>query len=126
MLFFVLLRLTFVFVVGILNEVFDNVTYKYNSGLPEQDVRQFGLVKMGNRYSSEDYLKGSYKGIGFEQAEVTIKYDKNGRKQATYKTSGSTTNVYDKYGRKTGYYKKKSNGKVVEYDKYGRKIGTYK
>ncbi|MBQ8165883.1 MAG: DUF3137 domain-containing protein [Lachnospiraceae bacterium] len=65
------------FVVGILNEVFDNVTYKYNSGLPEQDVRQFGLVKMGNRYSSEDYLKGSYKGIGFEQAEVTIKYDKN-------------------------------------------------
>ena len=65
------------FVVGILNEVFDNVTYKYNSGLPEQDVRQFGLVKMGNRYSSEDYLKGSYNGIGFEQAEVTIKYDKN-------------------------------------------------
>ena len=65
------------FVVGILNEVFDNVTYKYNSGLSEQDVRQFGLVKMGNRYSSEDYLKGSYNGIGFEQAEVTIKYDKN-------------------------------------------------
>lgn len=65
------------FVVGILNEVFDDVIYKYNSGLSENFVRQFGLVKMGNRYSSEDYIKGSYKGIGFEQAEVTIKYDKN-------------------------------------------------
>lgn len=65
------------FVVGILNDVFDNVTYKYNSGLSESFVRQFGLVKMGNRYSSEDYIKGSYKGIGFEQAEVKIKHDKN-------------------------------------------------
>lgn len=68
------------FVVGILNQVFDNVTYKYNDGLSENYVRQFGLVRMGNRYSSEDYIKASYKGIEFQQAQVKIKYEKKGNR----------------------------------------------
>ncbi|MBQ9935181.1 MAG: DUF3137 domain-containing protein [Lachnospiraceae bacterium] len=60
------------FVYSILEEQFDNVIYKYKEGLSKEAVSQFGLVRMGNRYSAEDYLKASYKGIGFEQSEVTI------------------------------------------------------
>jgi len=62
------------FVVSILKEKFDNVIYDYKRGLDKNYVEQFGLTSMGNRFSSEDYIKGSYKGIGFEQSEVRIEH----------------------------------------------------
>jgi len=61
------------FVVKVLNEKLDDVEYDYDRGFEDRYVREFGIVTMGDEYSSEDYLKASYKGIGFEQADVTIK-----------------------------------------------------
>ncbi len=60
------------FVVSILEETFDDVFYDYKRGLEESKVNGFGLVAKGNRYSSEDFIKGNYKGISFEQSEVRI------------------------------------------------------
>lgn len=62
------------FVISILKEKFDDVIYDYKRGLDKNSVEQFGLTSMGNRFSSEDYIKGSYKGIGFEQSEVRIEH----------------------------------------------------
>ena len=62
------------FVISILEEKFDDVIYDYKRGLEKNYVEQFGLTSMGNRFSSEDYIKGSYKGIGFEQSEVRIEH----------------------------------------------------
>lgn len=73
------------FVYSILDEQFDNVTYKYKEGLSKDAVSQFGLVMMGNRYAAEDYLKASYKGISFEQSEVRIAHKKsNDDPETTY------------------------------------------
>lgn len=60
------------FVVKVLKDKLDDVKYDYERGLEERYVRRFGISKMGNRYESEDYLKASYKGIEFEQADVSI------------------------------------------------------
>jgi len=65
------------FVVSILEEQFDDVFYDYKRGLEESKVNGFGLVSRGNRYRSEDFIKGTYKGIGFEQSEVRITHKKS-------------------------------------------------
>ena len=71
------------FVVSVLNEVFDNVTYKYMDGFDQRYVKQFGLTRLGNRFRSEDYIRASYKGINFEQADVVIKYHSSGKNSHT-------------------------------------------
>lgn len=65
------------FVVSILEEQFDDVFYDYKRGFEESKVNQFGLVSRGNRYRSEDFIRGSYKGISFEQSEVRIAHKKS-------------------------------------------------
>lgn len=66
-----------------LNELLDNVEYTWHRGFSELEVSTFDIVRMGNRYSSEDYLKASYKGVEFEQADVTIKYRTSGKNKRT-------------------------------------------
>ncbi|MGN0436060.1 MAG: DUF3137 domain-containing protein [Wujia sp.] len=62
-----------VFMPGLLQETFDEVDYRWEVGFDNERIRNFALVAMGNRVHSEDYLSASYKGIHFEQADVTIK-----------------------------------------------------
>lgn len=71
------------FVVNVLNEVFDNVTYDYREGFDRNYVRQFGLTRLGNRFRSEDYLRAIYKGINFEQSDVVIQYHTSGKNSHT-------------------------------------------
>lgn len=56
-----------------LEELLDDVTYAWDRGFTSSDVSKMGLVCMGNRFRSEDYLKASYNGVEFEQSDVTIK-----------------------------------------------------
>lgn len=58
-----------------LQKVFTDVYLDPLQGLPSERVKMAGLVPMGNRYKSEDYLRGSYKGVPFEQADVVIEYE---------------------------------------------------
>lgn len=60
------------FVVNVLSDCFKDFSYKWKSGFPQAQVKQFGLVQSGNQYHSEDYLRGVYNDISFEQADVTI------------------------------------------------------
>lgn len=63
------------FVSSVLNDHFSNVMYDWTRGFSENDVKQFGLSKLGNRFRSEDYLSATYNDIKFQQADVTIEYE---------------------------------------------------
>lgn len=71
------------FVNAVLSEIFDNVDYKWEHGFDRDFVREFGLCQMGNRFSSEDYLRASYKGVNFEQADVKVWYKSSGKNSHT-------------------------------------------
>lgn len=61
------------FVVSILNKTFSDVQVNWECGFTRQNVEQMGLLKLGNRFDSEDLIHGSYEGVSFDQADVTIK-----------------------------------------------------
>ena len=71
------------FVVNSLSNYFSQVMYDWENGFSQEQVKNFGLSRMGNRFSSEDYLRGVYKDILFEQADVTIRYHHNTGKSSS-------------------------------------------
>ncbi len=71
------------FVSAMLGEFFENPSYVWDRGFSEEVVRSFGLSQMGNRFSSEDYISGTYKGVSFEQSDVRIQYHTSGKNSHT-------------------------------------------
>ncbi len=71
------------FVVKILQEIFTDVNYNWNMGFPSAMVSDMGLCRMGNRFYTEDYLSGRYKGVPFEQADVKVQYHTSGKNSHT-------------------------------------------
>lgn len=61
------------FAKGILNEIFSDVQCNWNFGYPEHTVERFGLIRKGNRFHSEDYIKGRFEDVSFEQSDVVVK-----------------------------------------------------
>lgn len=73
------------FVIGALREVFGNVTYYPLNGFSEQDVAKTGVIQMGNRFSSEDFVEGVYDGVHFRQSDVVVKRETgSGKNRHTY------------------------------------------
>ena len=71
------------FVRQVLQDIFDNVYYDGKTGFPSQLVKDMSLCRMGNRFATEDYLSGSYKGVRFEQADVRVQYHTSGKNSHT-------------------------------------------
>lgn len=71
------------FVAAMLGDFFENPNYVWDRGFSEEAVRSFGLSQMGNRFSSEDYVSGTYKGVSFEQSDVRIQYHTSGKNSHT-------------------------------------------
>lgn len=61
-----------IFVEEPLRKSFENVLYSWRTGFNENQVRSFNLCNMGNRFSSEDYIRASYHGINFEISDVYV------------------------------------------------------
>lgn len=61
------------FVISVLNRTFTDVQVNWESGFTRQNIEQMGLLKLGNRFNSEDLIHGVYEGVSFDQADVTIK-----------------------------------------------------
>ncbi|MEG1509240.1 MAG: DUF3137 domain-containing protein, partial [Clostridia bacterium] len=59
---------------------FDNVNYNPTSCISEDAVRSSSLVRLGNRYSGNDYLSGSYKGVNFVHSDLLIQQVTNSGK----------------------------------------------
>lgn len=73
------------FAKSILQELFGDVTCDWNIGYSELAVDKIGLVQKGNRFSSEDYIRGQYDGVPFEQSDVVIKQVvRSGKHTRTY------------------------------------------
>ena len=71
------------FVRQVLEDIFDDVHYEWQTGFPSQLVKDMSLCRMGNRFATEDYLSGSYKGVRFEQADVRVQYHTSGKNSHT-------------------------------------------
>lgn len=63
-----------VFVIDMLKDQFSDVFYDWQQGLDSLFVKSTGLVRLGNRYHSEDFIAATYRGVRFQQADVTVKY----------------------------------------------------
>lgn len=79
------------FVLKSLKSVFNDLIYEPEKGLDESIIINTGMMYMGDRYSSNDYISGKYKGIGVVQADVHIeeKYestDSDGHSTTTWVT----------------------------------------
>jgi len=51
---------------------FDKVRYVPGRGLSRKVIEETGMIYTGNRYSSDDYVSGSYKGVSFVRSDVCI------------------------------------------------------
>jgi len=61
------------FVKGILETQFDNLEYVAEEGFSRAKIRDFQLVYLTNKVFSEDYIKSEYKGVMFEQSDITMR-----------------------------------------------------
>ena len=77
------------FVKSSLEKVFTDLKYMPESGISPNVIRDTGMMYMGDRYSSEDFVSGKYKNIGFCQADVHIEEEH----QST-DSEGHTTTYY--------------------------------
>lgn len=73
------------FVVGAIKEILGDVTYEPLQGFSEGEVAGTGIIQMGNRFSSEDYIEGYWEGVHFRQSDVVVKrVVKSGKSTHTY------------------------------------------
>lgn len=80
-----------VFVLSTLKNNFENLTYDFEDGFSEEQIRKTRMFDTGDRFTSNDYISGSYKNIKFEQADVHIEEryedtDKDGNKKVRWET----------------------------------------
>ncbi len=75
------------FVAKALKEIFTDISYSHNMGMPYDTINATGMMYMGDRYSSNDFVKATYKGHPFQQADVTIqREDRDSDGDRTYVT----------------------------------------
>ena len=55
-----------------LKKSFTDLYYNHKEGLSKKTIEDTGMINLGDRYSSNDYVKGKYQEISFVQADVTI------------------------------------------------------
>ncbi len=75
----------------LLNEEFDDVGYEPKSHIPVSRINSTGTIRQPDRYSGEDYIKGTYKGVKFEVSDIDLKQrvetrDSKGNVQVSYQT----------------------------------------
>lgn len=80
-----------IFVLKSLNNVFDDLKYNPKEGLKESVIEHTGMMDMGDRFTSNDYISGKYKNIEFEQSDIEIQEkqeekDDDGHTRTTWET----------------------------------------
>ncbi len=73
------------FAKSVLFDFFTDVTCDWNVGYSEQAVDKIGLTQRGNRFFSEDYIRGQYEAVPFQQSDVVVKHVvRSGKQTHTY------------------------------------------
>ncbi|MBU1093373.1 MAG: DUF3137 domain-containing protein [Firmicutes bacterium] len=78
-------------VTTLLKEQFEDVFYDQHASIPVSRIVATGMVKRPDRSTAEDYIKGKYKGVGFEVCDIDFKErvehrDSKGHVTVTYET----------------------------------------
>ena len=55
-----------------MQEIFTDVGFDYDNGFPSSIIRDTGMMRMGNTYSSNDWYSGKYKDVTFACSDVLI------------------------------------------------------
>ena len=63
------------FITSTFNSIFTDLKYDHNAAMPSTILSNTGMIRMGNRYSSNDYTIAKYNGIPFAQADVHIEVE---------------------------------------------------
>lgn len=61
------------FAKGVLDSIFSDVVCNWEYGFNPHQIEGIGLIRIGNKMYSEDYVSGTYQGVKFEQADVVVK-----------------------------------------------------
>ena len=78
-----------VFVVKALEAKFTDLVYEPDRGMPYETIAGTKMMRMGDRYHSEDFISAKYKDIKFEQADVHIEEE-----DTSTDSDGHTTTTY--------------------------------
>ena len=62
--------------------VFHEVIYDKDQGFPKELIKETGMMMLGNRYFTNDYVMGHYKEVKFERADVKIQQHTSTGKQS--------------------------------------------
>ena len=72
------------FVEGPFQEAFGKVYCDLKNGIGKDIIDATDLIRLGNRYYTNDYIKGSYKNVEFERADIKIQHhSSNGKTSST-------------------------------------------
>ena len=77
------------YVLKALKSVFTDLIYKPESGLNESIIRNTGMMYMGDRYTSNDFISAKYKNINVVQADIHIEEE-----HETTDSDGTTTRTW--------------------------------
>lgn len=109
----------------IFESTFDSVFYQPDKGFDEKYIGNLEMYERGNRYESEDLLMGTYKGVGFSQADVKIKtVTSNGKTTTTVINFMGRFIVCDFFKDFDGYHQIRSNHSFFANKKPGRFFGS--
>lgn len=80
-----------IFVLDALNDCFDNLNYNFDVGFNENYIKSIGMMNTGDRFLSNDFISGIYKGIKFEQSDIHVEVkkevkDSNGKEHVEWET----------------------------------------
>ena len=56
----------------LLEDKVEELEYYPDKGIPYNEIADLNVINMGDKYSSEDFISGKYKGVPFRQADVRI------------------------------------------------------
>ena len=77
------------FVLNSLKQIFTDLEYEPEKGISRSEIADTGMMYMGDRYSSNDYISGKYKNISFHQSDVHIEEE-----HTTTDADGNTSTTY--------------------------------
>jgi len=93
-----------------LKKEFENISYNAKEGFSREFIADTELVSMGNIYSSNDLISGSYRNVAFKQADVHIQqHTQSGKTSTTVTLFKGRWLIYTFNKRFTGFLQIRSN-----------------
>lgn len=87
----------------VLNEIFEEVTYRPTEGFTQNELMSYKLYKENlTNITSEDFIKGTYKGVTYCQADVKREHKRNESKEFDF---NGRVSIYD--------FTKNLNGEIL-------------